>query len=46
MPLRGTYGSYNQADGVITASTPLDKNGLVRVGGSLRADARRLSARI
>jgi iron complex outermembrane receptor protein len=32
--LRGTYGSYNQADGVITASTPLDKNGLVRVGGS------------
>jgi iron complex outermembrane receptor protein len=32
--LRGTYGSYNQADGVITASTPVDKNGLVRVGGS------------
>jgi iron complex outermembrane receptor protein len=32
--LRGTYGSYNQADGVITASTPLDSNGLVRVGGS------------
>jgi iron complex outermembrane receptor protein len=32
--LRGTYGSYNQADGVITASTPVDKDGLVRVGGS------------
>ncbi|MEQ1494316.1 MAG: TonB-dependent receptor [Novosphingobium sp.] len=32
--LRGTYGSYNQMDGVITASSPLDSAGVVRVGGS------------
>jgi iron complex outermembrane receptor protein len=31
---RGTYGSYNQADGVITASTPIG-SGVVRVGGSV-----------
>ncbi len=31
---RGTYGSYDQADGVITASTPIG-SGVVRVGGSL-----------
>ncbi|MBS0481537.1 MAG: TonB-dependent receptor [Proteobacteria bacterium] len=32
---RGTYGSYNQADGVLTVSTPVTSDGLVRVGGSL-----------
>ncbi|MDE2436248.1 MAG: TonB-dependent receptor [Sphingomonadales bacterium] len=32
--LRGTYGTANQADGVITASTPIG-NGVVRVGGSV-----------
>ena len=31
---RATYGSYNQADGVLTASTPIG-SGLVRVGGSV-----------
>ncbi len=30
---RGTYGSYNQADGVITASAPLGE--MFRVGGSV-----------
>ena len=34
LSLRGTYGSYNQADGVVTASAPLG-SGVVRVGGSL-----------
>ncbi|TXH15452.1 MAG: TonB-dependent receptor [Gammaproteobacteria bacterium] len=34
LQVRGTYGSYNQADGVITASTPVDSAGIVRVGGS------------
>ncbi|WP_296677029.1 TonB-dependent receptor [Novosphingobium sp.] len=34
LSLRGTYGSYNQADGVITASTPIG-DGTVRIGGSL-----------
>jgi iron complex outermembrane receptor protein len=38
--LRGTYGSYNQADGVITASTP-DKDGLVRGRLLCAPDARR-----
>jgi iron complex outermembrane receptor protein len=33
LKLRGTYGSYNQADGVITISAPLDER--VRIGGSL-----------
>ncbi|MBU6268015.1 MAG: TonB-dependent receptor [Sphingomonadales bacterium] len=33
--LRGTYGSYDQADGVITASAPLTSDGLIRVGSSL-----------
>jgi iron complex outermembrane recepter protein len=32
---RATYGSYNQADGVITASTPVDSGGALRIGGSL-----------
>ena len=31
--LRGTYGTYNQAEGVLTVSTPV--NELMRVGGSL-----------
>lgn len=31
---RGTYGSYNQADGVVTVSAPLG-GGVVRIGGSL-----------
>ena len=31
---RATYGSYNQADGVLTASTPIG-SGLVRIGGSV-----------
>ncbi len=34
LQVRGTYGSYNQADGVITASTPVDSAGVIRVGGS------------
>jgi iron complex outermembrane receptor protein len=33
--LRGTYGSYNQADGVITASAPVTSDGVLRIGGSL-----------
>ena len=33
LKLRATYGSYNQAEGVITASTPVSD--LIRVGGSL-----------
>lgn len=31
---RATYGSYQQLDGVITASTPITKDGLIRIGGS------------
>ncbi|MBH1998754.1 MAG: TonB-dependent receptor [Sphingomonadaceae bacterium] len=31
--LRGTYGSYDQADGVLTVSTPISD--LIRVGGSV-----------
>ncbi|WP_298196258.1 TonB-dependent receptor [Novosphingobium sp.] len=31
--VRATYGTYNQAEGVITASTPISD--LIRVGGSL-----------
>jgi iron complex outermembrane recepter protein len=31
--LRATYGTYNQAEGVVTASAPL--NEIVRVGGSI-----------
>jgi len=31
---RGTYGSYNQADGVLSMSTPLG-SGVVRVGGAV-----------
>ncbi|MEY4240188.1 MAG: hypothetical protein RL339_2789 [Pseudomonadota bacterium] len=34
LSLRGTYGTYNQADGVITASTPVG-DGTLRLGGSL-----------
>ncbi|MFC4293617.1 TonB-dependent receptor [Novosphingobium tardum] len=32
---RATYGSYNQLDGVLTASTPVDKDGVLRIGGSV-----------
>ncbi|MBN8484319.1 MAG: TonB-dependent receptor [Sphingomonadales bacterium] len=34
LQVRGTYGSYNQLDGVVTVSTPIDADGLVRIGGS------------
>ena len=30
-----TYGSYNQADGVITGSVPLGESKVIRIGGSL-----------
>jgi len=33
--LRGTYGSYNQADGVLTVSTPVTSDGVLRIGGSV-----------
>ena len=33
--VRATYGSYNQADGVLTLSTPVTSDGVVRIGGSL-----------
>ena len=33
LKLRGTYGTYDQADGVLTVSTPITD--LVRVGGSV-----------
>ena len=33
--LRGTYGSYNQADGVLSVSTPLGGDGVVRIGGAI-----------
>ncbi|AUW59631.1 TonB-dependent receptor [Sphingobium sp. SCG-1] len=33
LKLRGTYGSYDQADGVLTVSTPI--NDMIRVGGSV-----------
>ncbi len=32
---RATYGSYNQLDGVLTVSTPIDSNGTFRIGGSV-----------
>ena len=32
---RATYGSYNQADGVITASVPIGASKVIRIGGSL-----------
>lgn len=32
---RATYGSYNQLDGVISASTPITSDGVLRVGGAL-----------
>jgi iron complex outermembrane recepter protein len=32
---RATYGSFNQMDGVLTASAPLDSAGVLRVGGSV-----------
>jgi iron complex outermembrane recepter protein len=32
---RATYGSYNQADGVLTASAPITSDGVLRVGGSV-----------
>ena len=35
LKLRGTYGSYNQADGVITASAPVTSDGVLRIGGSV-----------
>ncbi|MEY4056591.1 MAG: hypothetical protein RL519_1926, partial [Pseudomonadota bacterium] len=34
LSLRGTYGTYDQGDGVITASTPVG-DGTLRLGGSL-----------
>ncbi|MBS0254594.1 MAG: TonB-dependent receptor [Proteobacteria bacterium] len=34
LSMRGSYGSYHQADGVITASTPLTSDGVVRAGGT------------
>ncbi|GLI98069.1 TonB-dependent receptor [Sphingobium sp. BS19] len=34
LKIRGTYGSYNQADGVITASTPVG-NGTLKLGGAV-----------
>ncbi|WCT78095.1 TonB-dependent receptor [Novosphingobium humi] len=33
--LRGTYGSYDQADGVATISSPITKDGLIRASGTL-----------
>jgi iron complex outermembrane receptor protein len=33
LTLRGTYGSYNQADGIITASAPIGD--MLRIGGSV-----------
>lgn len=30
-----TYGSFNQADGILTLSTPVTSDGVVRVGGSV-----------
>ncbi len=35
LKLRGTYGSYNQADGVMTASAPVTSDGVLRIGGSV-----------
>ncbi|MCC6924442.1 TonB-dependent receptor [Novosphingobium sp.] len=35
LALRATYGSYNQADGVISASAPLGSDGVLRIGGAL-----------
>jgi len=32
---RVSYGTFDQGDAVITASTPVTKDGLIRVGGSL-----------
>ncbi|MDE2561307.1 MAG: TonB-dependent receptor [Sphingomonadales bacterium] len=32
---RATYGSYNEADGVLTVSTPVTSDGVLRVGGSV-----------
>ena len=32
---RATYGSYNQADGVLTVSAPITSDGTLRVGGSV-----------
>lgn len=33
--VKATYGSYNQADGVLTVSTPVTSDGVVRVGGAI-----------
>ena len=33
--IKGTYGSYNQADGIVTASSPLTSDGLIRAGASI-----------
>ena len=32
---RATYGSYNQIDGVLSASTPLTSDGALRLGGAV-----------
>ncbi|WP_425464306.1 TonB-dependent receptor [Novosphingobium umbonatum] len=33
--LRGTYGNYDQADGIVTLSSPLTKDGLLRASGTI-----------
>ena len=35
LALRGSYGSYNQIDGVVSASTPVGSDGVLRIGGAL-----------
>jgi iron complex outermembrane receptor protein len=33
--LRGTYGNYDQADGIVTLSSPITKDGLLRASGTI-----------
>ena len=35
LAMKGTYGSYHQADGVVTISAPLTSDGLLRLGGTV-----------
>lgn len=35
LSLRGTYGSYDQADGVLTVSSPLTSDGVLRASGTV-----------
>ena len=35
LSLRGTYGSYDQADGELTVSTPLTSDGVLRASGTV-----------